>query len=389
MRWHALVLLALLVGLGRAQEPPLGALLLAFTRADHADVRLYDVQAEATRRLRLGDGLHHVWGFSPDGCRLLASLDAGRLGGRLFSLGLDGQDARPLVQFDELPPQAWGVWEAAWSPDGQRIAFIMLREQAERGQVVIARHLAIIPAEGGAPQFISVTGREHSPAWSPDGALLAYTSYDERPAGADPLSTAAPTSIPEAGVTPPPLVTVSEADLWLVQADGQSKTRLTSFSVGSVTMPRWSPDGALLGFVYSPSPNNDLFWMIAPQANAIPTQLSLGGVNVLDLAWMPDGTALLASARHMQGVAQNILWRVPLVGLADTDSVPLLPDAAGLASADFPRWSADGRWLALRSAYALALWDDQAQQARLVADSLGNAPPHWSPAGYQGEAACP
>jgi Tol biopolymer transport system component len=196
MRWHALVLLALLVGLGRAQEPPLGALLLAFTRADHADVRLYDVQAEATRRLRLGDGLHHVWGFSPDGCRLLASLDAGRLGGRLFSLGLDGTDVRPLVHFDELPPQAWGVWEAAWSPDGQRIAFVMLREQAERGQVVIARHLAIIPAEGGAPQFISVTGREHSPAWSPDGALLAYTSYDERPAGADPLSTAAPTSIP-------------------------------------------------------------------------------------------------------------------------------------------------------------------------------------------------
>ncbi|MCS6835899.1 MAG: hypothetical protein NZ750_07765 [Anaerolineae bacterium] len=383
-----LALVALLVAQGRAQEPLLGAPLLAYTRADHADVWLYDVQADTARRLRLGEGLHHVWGFSPDGCRLLASLDAGRLGGRLFSLSLDGTDVRSLVAYDELPPQAWGVWEATWSPDGQRIAFIMLREQPERGQVVVARHLAIIPSEGGAPQFYSVTGREHSPAWSPDGALLAYTSYDERPVGADPLSTAAPTLVPEAGVSPSPPVTVSEADLWLIRADGQAKTRLTNFSVGSVTMPRWSPDGALLGFVYSPTPNNDLFWMIAPQANAIPTQLSLGGVNVLDLAWLPDSTALLASARNMQGISENILWRVPLVGLADTDSAPLLPEAAGLGSADFPRWSADGRILALRSAYALALWDAESQQARFIADSLGNTPPHWSPAGFQGETGC-
>ena len=372
-----------------AQDPPLGAPVLAFTNAQHEQIFLYDLERAELRRLSLGTGQHHVWGFSPEGCRLLVSLDAGRLGGRLFSLALDGSDLQEVVRYAELPASAWGVWEAAWSPNEQdsRIAFVMLREQAQRGGgVEVSRHIAYVqaePAGWSAPQFYSVTGREMSPQWSPDGNLLAYISYDERVAGADPLSTAMPTPSEASAV---PVNTLLEADLWVVSADGQTKTRLTNFSVGSVTLPRWSPEGDLLGFVYSPTPNNDLFWMIAPQQDAIPTQLSLGGVNILDMTWAPDGAHIVGAARHLQQISENVLWQVPLVGYADTDASRLYET---LISADFPRYSADAKWLAARSAYALALYQLETGEQRLLeGEALGNSPPVWSPARYQGEAAC-
>ncbi len=373
-----------------AQDPPLGAPVLAYTSAQHEQIYLYDLATTNTRTLNLGVGVHHVWGFSPEGCRLLVSLGAGRLGGRLYSVKLDGSDLREVVRYDELPAQAWGVWEAVWSPNAQdpRIAFVMLREQANRGGVEIAHHIAHVQADAqgdwsATPQFYSVTGREYNPQWSPDGSLLAYISYDERVAGADPLSTAMPT--PDSAPASP-LTTVMEADLWLVSADGQTKTRLTNFSVGSVTLPRWSPQGDLLGFVYSPSSNNDLFWMIAPQQGAIPTQLSLGGVNILDMTWSPDGAHLVGAARNLQQFNENALWSLPLIGYADTDAVRL---NEALISVDFPRYSADGAWLAARSAYALAIVNQATGETRLLeGEALGNTPPLWSPLSYQGEAQC-
>lgn len=360
--------------------PPSAMLIGPLVAADDARqdrITIYDVGTGAKRELTFGTGWHRVWDFSPDGCRILLTMSDGIAPASLYTARLDGTDLRELVSATSSGAGGGtGVWEPQWGAD--RIAFTMIEPDGADG----THRIAWIAPEGGQPQFYSVTGDEHTARWSPDRQWLVYASYEERAAGADTFSTAEPT---RPGVTVPML---READLWIVSADAATKYRLTNFPVGSVSMPRWSPDGDLIGFVYSPSGNNDQFWMIGTSPQATPTQLSFEWTLALDLTWQPDSTAMIAAARDMQGVAENRLWRIPLTGNADQFAVQTITDPA-LSYDDYPRYSADGRWLALRSEYALALFDTlNGSWTWLDEEALGNTPPVWSPAGFAGEAAC-
>lgn len=364
--------------------------LVAVDTAQQDRIILYDINNSSRRELSFGARWHRVWDFSPDGCRVLLTLSNGRNSSHLYSVRLDGSDLRALVQYNELPPENWSAWDPHWSPDGSRIVFTMIRDQAARpgGSIERQYHIAWIDAQGGVPQFYSASGDEHEPRWSPDGQWLAYIAYDERIAGADIYSTAVPTPVPAPGQSVPQQPLLREADLWVVSADGQMKYRLTYFDTGSVRAPRWSPDGLLIGFTYSPSPGNDQFWMIANAPAAIATQLSEQWSLILDTTWLPDSSAMISAVRDFQGTRDNRLWQIPLVGLADIDATVYLNDPA-IGYDDYPRFSADGRWLALRSAYNLALVDTATRSWTLLDENiLGNTPPVWSPAGFAGEASC-
>lgn len=379
-RWRLVRLLLLFLTVGmiptEAQPvPPLGPLVLGLNTPDQTRILLYDLDLDFTREVALGEGAHTLWGFSPDGCRLLATLDD-----QLVTARLDGSDVRRL-----LPSGSGSAYEPSFSPDGSQIAFTLV--QQEGGET--RRFVAVVSAEGGSPRVLSVSGREATPRWSPDGARLAYVSYEQRVAGADLFSTAVPTPTPAAGVPLPPVALLNEADLWLVEVASGQRTRLTNFPTGNVSMPRWSPDGALLAFAYSPAPNQDLLWIMASEAGAIPTQLSFEYTTVLDLIWQPDGTHLIASLMGMQGVAENALWQIPLAGRAEQAALRYLA-FYDLPHADYPRFRDDGRWLALRTRYQVALIDTvSATLRRLGAPwALGNTPPVWSPAAFDREAAC-
>ena len=96
----------------------------------------------------------------------------------------------------------------------------------------------------------------------------------------------------------------------------------------------------------------------------------------------------LAAVRDFHDTSENKLWVIPLVGSADTDATLYLDDPA-VGFADYPRFSPDGRWLALRSAYTLTVYDTQNHAwTRLDETVLGNTPVFWSAAGFTGEAAC-
>lgn len=351
---------------------------LALDSVDERSMTLFEATFGRVERITLGAGAHRVWGVLAGACRLVATLD-----GKPVTATLRGEDVRPL--FDESAHRAivgevWRTDEMSVSPNGAHVAFVLARTTTQRNVSTQTYHLAVVDTATSTLRLYSQTGREFSPQWSADGAWLAYLSYDERVAGADLFATAVPTPSPPPNVTPSAPTLLNEADIWVVSADGTTKYRLTNFATGSATMPRWSPDGKLLSFVYSPSPGNDMFWMIANQANAIPTQLSYEWVQAMDATWSPDGTRIIGVARGLKGVSENRLWAIPLVGRADQDATFYLPNAP-LVNADYPRFSPDGRFLAVRTAYALAIVDVLSAEVRVYDDptwAMGNTPAYWA-----------
>ncbi|MGB7281055.1 MAG: amidohydrolase family protein [Candidatus Acidiferrum sp.] len=97
---------------------------------------------------------------SPDGKRLLFQAV-----GKLWLMDLpDGKPKR--LTPDSFTPSEFS---AAWSPDGNSIAFASW-DDGNHGQ------LWTIPADGGEPHAVTTEPGEYlNPAWSPDGSTLAYS----------------------------------------------------------------------------------------------------------------------------------------------------------------------------------------------------------------------
>lgn len=113
--------------------------------------------------------------------------------------------------------------EPAWSPDGRHVAFIA-HALDPSGDVwvaeVVGEHLA--NTRNLTPCSICLPGREAetTPSWSPDGALIAFTSY--------------------AGVSP---------SIWVMNADGSGGHPVTvTDGQAADYFPDWSPDGRFIAF---------------------------------------------------------------------------------------------------------------------------------------------
>ena len=376
----------LILGIGlpsSAQGNSLQSPLLAINTATHDKIILYDVTNDSYRQLQLGDFWHYVWGFSPDGCSVLFTLGEENSLGKLYRMNLDGSNVQPLVNYEDLPAEQWWIWEPQWSPDGERIAFTMIRDGLTNKRQY---HIAWIPAGGGEPDFYSVTGHEHEPQWSPDGAWLAYISIEERTPGADANATATP----QEEIDKANLPKRKEADIWVVSSDGTTKYPLTAFVTGSATKPRWSPDSSVLAFSYAPSGNNDTVWTVPNQPNGfqLAQQLTQQESLVLDLTWIPSGTAVVGAIRDFNSIRANQLWQIPLFPNADAAAIPMMTEFDAQYT-DYPRFHTEGEWFIARSAYELLLVNRIQNRFQLLDPiTIGNTPTIWSPSSFQGESNC-
>jgi Tol biopolymer transport system component len=269
-------------------------------------------------------------------------------GGDIYVIHADGRGLRQVTS---------GLgedYEAAWSPDGSRIAFTRYRH--DRGHPSWGEAAVyVIGADGGGLVRLSAHGDstyDAHPTWSPDGTRIAFYSRREHAAGS---------------------LHANDSEIWVMNADGTSPVRLTHQS-SLAFHPAWSPDGSRIAY-RAANVAAETFSIYVMQANgANPTAIA-GGDNVYAPAWSPDGFRILTrTARCLQwtnpGPDPEIgpdcaQWQGPYLSVVNADgSDPALlgnyllhgDDELGTPAT----WSPDGQCIAFTQTgclYPQASWN--------------------------------
>ena len=101
-------------------------------------------------------------------------------------------------------------------------------------------------------------------------------------------------------------------DIWIVAKEGGVAQRLST-PTGEESFPRFSPDGALIGFTGNYDGNQDIF--VIPVGGGVPTRVTHHPDEDRMLGWFPDGESILF-ATLMTSEKQRFrkLYRVPVTG---------------------------------------------------------------------------
>ncbi len=166
---------------------------------------------------------------------------------QIFLAPLDGGEARQLTK------AKYGVSEPAWSPDSRRIAYVARtgdwkdpkdRKPTEHNAPRVLRnlthkldgtgffddrrsHVFVVDLDAGTEtQITAGDWSDTSPAWSPDGELIAFVGDRDRRR----------------------FQRFGRADVWAVAATGGKPHKLTR-GRGGASLPEFSPDGRWVAFV--------------------------------------------------------------------------------------------------------------------------------------------
>jgi hypothetical protein len=251
-----------------------------------------------------GDGYSHLYAMQPDGS------------GRRQITDFGTHDTDPAV-----------------SPDGRTIAFV---HQLEDVNPVIAT----IPIEGGTVTWQSSEALSASdPAWSPDGTSIAFVGRTSRWSVlyvmrmhdvSAPLTsrldvhTAEPTWSPDG--TRIAFALRGSAGPWGLASIRPDGTGLEPVRApeGDEDAPAWSPDGSRIAFMRAYEGKDGIWTMPAAGGDA---RLVGHGVDLEhELAWAPDGSALLVSDGE---------W---IFRLEATPSADAREDLVRLGKGDSPTW---------------------------------------------------
>ncbi len=188
----------------------------------------------------------------------------------------------------------------AWSPLGDRIAFTSYR--AGTGDIYTYSF-----ASGSASRIIS-GGVNTAPAWSPDGSRLAYTRSEE-----------------------------GSSDIWLQSISGGSPVRLTARS-SIETSASFSPNGLQLIFTSDRVGYPQLYWMSSSGGSAERAGFSHGYCD--SPAWSPQGDRIAYCASSGSGFHIFVM---------NSDGTEIRQVTSRGSMNEDPVWSPTGRHLAFSS----------------------------------------
>jgi len=217
----------------------------------------------------------------------------------IWVMDYDGANQHPLTSLRSI------AITPRWSPDGSRIAFTCF---APYNGLTSAQICMYSMDTGKLVAFPRFRGTNITPAWSPDGAQLIFSSsmqsnpelYVSDISGGRPKrltfsngANMSPAWNPKTGQT---IAFVSDRggtpQLYLMNADGTSTTKLDLPDKGYVIDPAWSPNGQLLAFSWRrPNDNYDLYIMDSASHQLVELTRDQGRNE--RPSWAPDGRHLV------------------------------------------------------------------------------------------------
>ena len=193
----------------------------------------------------------------------------------------------------------------AWSPDGAKIAFVSNRNNVNKDHMQIW----VIDADGKNPIRLTNGLVDANPDWSPDGTKIVYDTVH----------------VPEDHDLAPGGITVMEAD-------GKDK-RLVKNSIG--LHPTWSPDGKRIAFIAGKNPGDDAQIYVMDVDGRNRTQLTHDPVHKRLPSWSHDGTRIAY-------VGGFVIWVVDSDGENQRQITKVNND-------EHPTWSPDSESVAFHS----------------------------------------
>ena len=243
----------------------------------------------------------------------------------IYTIGASGGEATRITF------RTGGHSEAAYSPDGSRIAF------NSGGDIHVMKATGMNPDGTGSRALTTTGGAEMEPAWSPDGTRIAFVSN----------------TFALEGETTDPLL--SDPEIWVMNADGSGSRPLTENAFPE-TDPAWSPDGTTIAFESSRRPepfldtDDNIYAMDADGTNQrnLTASICSGGTcsyqgHDNDPAWSPDGEKIAYVHAGETGSAggRADIWTM------DPDGTNRTPLTGTKDVFDFmPAWSPDGTKIA-------------------------------------------
>lgn len=217
----------------------------------------------------------------------------------IWVMDYDGANQHPLTSLHSI------ALTPRWSPDASRIAFTCFAPYAGLNSAQICMYSMDTGKLVAFPRF---RGTNITPAWSPDGTQVIFSSSMEgnpelyvsdmnggRPKRLTFSSGAnmSPSWNPKTGQT---IAFVSDRggtpQLYLMNSDGTSSTKLDLPDKGYVIDPAWTPNGQLLAFSWRrPNDNYDLYIMDVASQQLLELTRDQGRNE--RPSWAPDGRHLV------------------------------------------------------------------------------------------------
>jgi eukaryotic-like serine/threonine-protein kinase len=391
----------------RALAAPVLVLVLALAAAAAA---VFDRQAAApasapaVRDARFSEltqrrGEERHASFSPDGQWLVYASRAGsRWELRRRSRGPIGREHDVPLE----PSATSSDTEPALSPDGRWLAFRSTRE----GGGLFLMELGASGEPGGAPAR-KLTDRGASPAWSPDGTEIAYSTEpvvapEDRGRGelwVISVATGARRRVVATDAVQPSwsphggriaywgvLRGTGQRDLWTVPAHGGEPVAVTN-DPHLDWNPVWSPDGRALYFVSNRSGSMNLWRISIDESSGRPLDSPAPLTAPADYV---AGIALSASGRELvysRVAERSNLERVSVDPERETTVGAPVALTHGVERVDSPSLSPDGQWLVFRAWSGAVPEDlfvmrvDGTERRQLTHDPFKDRDPRWSPDG--------